>query len=53
MRGKMSDIRYISERDSDVTHEFEVVNSGLEEVDPPLRPIQQHELRVGSSEGDH
>ena len=53
MRGKMSDIRDIPERNSDVTHEIEVVNSGLEEVDPPLGPIQQHELHVGSSEGDH
>lgn len=40
----------ITERNSDVTSEFEISDSGVEEADAPLRPVQQHELDVGSPE---
>ena len=40
----------VTERNSDVTSEFELPDSGVEEADPPLGPVQQHKLDVGSPE---
>ena len=48
--GKARELGGITECNSDVTSEFEISDSGVEEADAPLRPVHQHELDAGSLE---
>ncbi len=53
MLGAVGKFGGIAERDRDAISEFEVLNSGFEEVSPSLRPIQQHEFDAGLLQGHH
>lgn len=50
MFGKVRELGGVAERDSDVTSEFELLDSGVEEAGSPLGPIEQHELGAGPPE---
>ena len=47
---KVRELGGVTERNSDVTSEFEILDGSVEEADSPLRPVQQHKLDAGSPE---